>query len=151
MICQEQLWVTTALADLRGPPGTPPPIQILSFSCSCRPKKNRLPLPLWELAPPPPRKILDPPLDRATVKETKEYMICFMSLKSLLIVLFVYCFSDKSFWIQGMTVEHKTDGDFFVLGRSLPAASATVLLVSHSLALFIVLGSKNYYFLRLNG
>ena len=42
-----------SLADLRGTPGTrvPPRVQILSFSCSFRPK-NRLADLLWELAPP---------------------------------------------------------------------------------------------------
>ena len=41
------------VADLRGAPGTRPPlgVQILSFSCSFW-QKNRLAHPLWELAPP---------------------------------------------------------------------------------------------------
>ena len=44
-----------------GRQGRAPRVQILSFSCSFQ-KKIRIIIPLWELAPAPSRKILDPPL-----------------------------------------------------------------------------------------
>ena len=40
-----------ALADPRGGPGTPPGVQILSFSCSFRQKVEKI-IPLWELGLP---------------------------------------------------------------------------------------------------
>ena len=49
-----------AVADLRGAPGTRAPgVQILSFSCSFRQKKE-VSTPTLEVGAPPPRKILGP-------------------------------------------------------------------------------------------
>ena len=58
------LHTQNAVADLRAgardvhAPGGPNSFTFMQFSA----EKNRLGHPLWELAPPPPGKILDPPL-----------------------------------------------------------------------------------------
>ena len=55
--------IVQSVADLRGAPGTRAPlgVQILSFSCSFRPKKL-VSTPNLGVGAPPPGKILDPPL-----------------------------------------------------------------------------------------
>ena len=57
-------WYT--LADLRGAPGTPPGVQILSFSCSFR-QKNLQNNPNLGIGAPPLGKILDPPQVHVTI------------------------------------------------------------------------------------